>query len=159
MFVELMIGVTGGIISSIIMFIIFSYIEKIIIPYYKERNYRGIDVSGSWVVNSEEYDRRSIVIDINQKADNLTAKSTHILTEEYKKNNNFVDTVRVYELTGYINDRFVTLIGKPDDGKKLGAVSFLFEVIGDGKTLKGIGMAYSSTELAIGSRHFTAKRK
>lgn len=153
----MLVGIISGVISAMIVYVIGFAISNTIIPYYYKRTYKGVNLTGSWVLMSDDYNRREIKIEIKQEAEYITAISTHTLVNPSSSNS--TDNVRVYVMTGSINDRFITLVGKPNDKSKLGALLFLFEVIGDGNTLKGVGVAYSSTEHRIGSRMFIAKRK
>ncbi len=132
------------------------FLKKIALPWYKRIIYSGVDLSGTWIIESDEYDRRDITLEVKQKAGDIEAISTHVLRAE--NTNDYAEKIRTYTLSGSIKDRFIILTGRPNDPTRVGALALLFEVIGDGQTLKGVGSAYSSSMLLIDSRPFTARR-
>ena len=68
------------------------------------------------------------------------------------------ERVRSYLIEGKLHDRFLTITGRPVESSRVGAMTFLMEVIGDGTIMKGSGAGYSSSLMKIDSRHFVARR-
>jgi hypothetical protein len=149
------IGISTGVLSAWIAWLISVMLKEYVIPKYKATMHTTIDVSGSWEISSPNYDRRIIKLNIRQSGDSLEGISTHVI-----KNDNSGSTserIRTYKITGTIRDRFVVLTGRPLEKGRIGAIAFVFEVVGDGQTLIGYGTGYSSSQKAIGSMSFSAQ--
>jgi hypothetical protein len=143
---SIIIGVVSGLITGSLVFLLSQIIRKIIIPWYQEFIYSGIIVSGTWEVNTlEQKHHRKIIIELKQQAHKLTGISTHIAQDEAVPG----DQIRTYILQGKIHNRFVSLTGESVDSKRLGAVSFLLEIVGDGQVMEGHGSAYSTVTSQI----------
>jgi hypothetical protein len=152
----IILGVVSGLLSGYLIYFFSVFLKKIALPWYKRIVYSGIDLSGTWIIESDKYDRRDITIEIKQNAGDISAISTHVLRKPAQ--NERSEIIRTYLLNGSLKDRFIILTGRPNDPTRIGALTFLFEVVGDGKTLKGVGSAYSSSMMIIDSRPFWARR-
>ncbi len=152
----IILGIVSGLISGYLIYLFSVFLRKIALPWYKRIVYSGIDLSGTWIVESEKYDRRDITLEIKQSAGDINAISTHVLRKP--GSNESTEKIRTYILNGSLKDRFLILTGRANDPTRIGALTFLFEVVGDGKIFKGVGSAYSSSMMLIDSRPFSARR-
>jgi len=153
---SIVLGVISGLISGYLIYLLAVLFRRILFPWYRDAVYKGLNVSGTWILESDEYDRRDITFEINQKADDLTGISSHVLRAG--QDEHLSERVRTYVLQGNLNDRFVTITGRPVETSRIGAMTFLFEVIGDGTVMKGYASGYSSSLMKIDSRPFVARR-
>ena len=96
------------------------------------------------------------MIEISQRANVITGLSTHAISESSTQIS--ADIIRNYKLTGVLKDRFLMITGISTDSSRIGAITILAEVIGDGQTMTGIGVGYSSSNSKIESVVFTGKR-
>ena len=161
----ILVGVISGLLSGWLMYSAARIFQKILIPWYRTTIYRGVNISGTWLFESDEYHRRRIRIEIHQAANKIIGKSTHTIMHaqeedmgDNKKENSLLDDVRVFKIEGSIVNRLVIINGRIDDPSRIGAISGLFEVVGDGQTMVGTGVAYSATEKRIGANTFIARR-
>lgn len=152
----IILGVISGLLTGFFAYFLSSFMKKVILPWFKKVIYSGIDLGGTWIVTSEQYDRRDITLELKQNAGELHAISTHVLRDASQ--GGVGEKIRTYHLDGDIKDRFIILKGRPNDPTRIGALTFVFEVVGDGKTLRGVGSAYSSSMMEIDSRKFIAQR-
>jgi len=153
---SIVLGVVSGLISGYALYILAALFRRIILPWYRNTIYKGLSISGTWQLQSDDYQRRDITFQINQKADALRGLSTHVLREG--QNDRLSERVRTYALDGTIHDRFVIITGRPIEASRIGAMTFLLEVLGDGTVMKGFGSGYSSSLMKIDSRPFAARR-
>lgn len=134
-FQAILLGVVSGIVTSICIFIIIQIIQKIIIPWYQTMIYRGVNISGTWRGARKN---QEVILILKQKAHNITGIADLILD----KDATHLEKIRNFKVKGTIFDRFVQLNLKHEDSSRLGAVSFLFQVEGDGRILKGGSTGY-----------------
>lgn len=144
------IGVLSGVIASVLFFALGRIYQKILVPWFEERIYKGINVEGVWQLEHIDYTHhRRITLELTQHAQKLSGTSIHIATSETATG----DRLRRYRINGRIQDRFLLLSGEPSDSSRIGAVTFLLEVVGDGQVMEGFSTAYSTvTSQVIGAR-------
>lgn len=139
-------GVVSGVMASALLLLLGLLYQRVLLPWYEDRVYHGIMVGGTWrVEHMSNSNRRDITIELVQRANRLIGASIHVATGD----NVAGDRVRRYSLEGEIRDRFVYLRGVHSDPARIGANSFLFEVIGDGQTMQGFSSAYSSVQCRV----------
>jgi hypothetical protein len=135
---SIVLGIVTGLITACLIYLISKIFQRIVIPWYQELMYQGIDLSGSWEVNPLSPHARHIFFDLSQKANLIIGTAAHSVKSETVKG----DKVRTYVLKGRIKDRFIWLQGHCIDPKRLGVTSYLLESIGDGRTLRGSFSVY-----------------
>jgi hypothetical protein len=155
----ILLGVVSGLLSGYAIYFLAVVFRRVVVPWYAQFIYRGIDISGTWLLNSDSYDRRTITLELKQRAGELSGLSTHVLREgSPNSDSSDSDRIRTYHIVGNLHDRFVILTGRPTQSTRIGALCFLLEIVGDGTTMMGVGTAYSSSLKRIDSRTFVVRR-
>lgn len=128
------IGVFSGIITSIIIGISFQVSKKILIPWYQQTIYRGIDISGEWI-SSQEFPGNILAeqtINLKQKGHKITGA----LISRNTIPNEGEDTT-YFELIGEFFDNYVEVEFQINNRKLIGRGSQLLKVKDGGKKLEG----------------------
>jgi len=107
----ILLGVVSGLISGYAIYFLAAVFRRVVVPWYTEFIYGGIDIAGTWVLESDSYDRRTITLELKQKAAELTGLSTHVLRES-RTDVSDGERIRTYCISGNLNDRFVILTGR-----------------------------------------------
>jgi hypothetical protein len=112
-----------------------------------EHGSAGVDLAGEWDVkfSHEDPHRRDITFELRQRGEKLWGVSIHRKKSEHIPG----DSVRTYAQKGQIYNRFVQLNGKSPTPQRLLINTFLLEVVGDGRELRGGVLAYSTVEGGI----------
>ncbi|GAA0890056.1 hypothetical protein [Rhodanobacter soli] len=135
---EIVIGIVAGLLTSVVLALFRKVIYEWIIPWYRLITYKGLSLQGSWfrVANSQK-----TLLEIKQECERLTGKAT---ASSFHQNKGLhIDDIRTFDLEGYIYDRFVIITLKNTDRSRLGVVSFLLQIDGDGTCLKGASSWYA----------------
>ena len=131
---NIVISVFSGVLASTLIFLIVYTFKNSIIPWLRQITYRGIDISGSWYWTNITND--SAKLELTQYADKVKGIYTYV------NNNN--GNIKIYTVSGNIQDRFIQLSMKSADKKRLGVLSYISEVVGDGNELKGYSTFYAT---------------
>lgn len=127
-------GVISGVITTLILSLVVLFFKKIFTPWYEERVYKGIDVSGAWKTCKKEGNwELYIFINLNQKGHNIEgtfqAKTSWFNpTREYTNH---------YQIQGEIVDNHLLINYKALPKDRTGLGSFLLRVSQGGKKLRG----------------------
>jgi len=140
-------SVVSGIITSCIVFLMISLFKNLVIPWYQKLTYQGIDVCGAWYA-SFGTSRQIVSLELIQSANHLHGIAT-FSTDQLPHNH--YEPVRIFQVNGIVQDRFLSLSGMHRDRQRLGINSYLLEVIGDGRKLQGVITFYSVTNSKITS--------
>jgi len=130
--------------------------NKILLPWYRDIIYNGIDISGSWF-NEQKFQnllKQECTFNIEQKAEKLCVTMSII-----KISIDGTTETKIFKLKGYIKERFVLLQGENIDRKKIGIISFLLQVERDGCLLKGVDSWYDVGTSSIRSSETSLMRK
>jgi hypothetical protein len=138
-------SVLSGIITSTFIYLLIAFSKRVVIPWYQEITYKGVDICGTWY-GKVEGGLQGITLDLHQSANQVTGTAT--LATEKIMGGHF-EPLRIFALHGSIQDRFISLFANHRDKQRLGINSYLLEVIGDGRKLKGIFTYYSVTTSRI----------
>lgn len=131
------IGVSSGVLASAFVYLIVLIFNRVFIPWYQQKTYHGVDISGKWHWLAEGI--QAAQLEISQKASSIVGVYTIVCLN----NNDSRNSIRTYNVQGEIVDRFIYLNLKSNDKSKLGAMVFLLEVVGDGSELKGFCSSYA----------------
>lgn len=148
-------SVLSGIITSSLIFLFVQLFRTVVIPWYQELTYQGVKVCGTWYTKLNNGDQL-ITIELAQSANQLDGTATFSTNKQV---NSHYEPLRVFLLKGSVQDRFLSLSGAHRDRQRLGISSFLLEVIGDGRKLKGILTFYSVTSFTITSEQILLTRE
>lgn len=143
---SILFGIVSGVIAGFLVYALSQVFRKIVLPWYSTVMYRGYDVAGTWrVVEMEPAQRREITFTLAQKAGVVTGISTHVLRGECRDD----ERTRTYALTGELRDRFLSLMARHVDRRRIGVATIMIEITGDGQQMEGYIAAYSSTASRI----------
>lgn len=126
-------GVVAGILTSALLFGLGVITSKIILPWYQDLVYQGVDLRGLWV-NEFDYNgaRYRFHTSLEQHAHRLTG-----ITTITKSGTGQGDYVSNFDVTGSTWEGFVVLNLKSKDRKTLALATALFKVADRGTTLVG----------------------
>lgn len=140
-------GVLSGVVTTAVIVLGSMVFQTIIRPRYEELIYRGIILEGEW--NVEGWDSAQVAkINLKQHAWDLSGTASFVAVD-YTPEKRY-ERIRTFHVSGTINERLVELSFRHTDRARLGAGVWLFEVIGDGRQMRGMQVQYSvSTERGI----------
>ena len=132
---SLVVGIVSGIFTTVLLYLITETFKKIVIPWYRQIIYKGVDISGEWVneLKLESGIKQTISASIIQKANNISGDVTMVKMKDGEQYGN----IETFNLTGDICDRFLYAKVLPVDTKRVGIASLLLEIVGDGTKMKG----------------------
>ncbi|MEA1080263.1 hypothetical protein [Marinobacter qingdaonensis] len=138
------IGVVSGVLSSVLILLLATLIRRVFIPWFRSLIYSGVDVSGEWHC-IDPFMAQEITINLNQDADSVSGTATFTWNRDYPDESILDDfeAVRTFNVSGKIRDRFLQVMLTHVDRKRIGVNSYLLEVCGDGRTMKGLFTFYS----------------
>jgi len=114
-----------------------------VIPWYQHLIYKGINLEGAWYLQTES---QKILLEIKQNSESITGKATaHALNQ---KKDHF-DDLKTFDVKGSINERFLLLTLLHTDTKRIGIVTQLLQIEGDGTLMKGTGSWYAPRKSKI----------
>lgn len=155
--ITIFIGVLSGVMTSALIWTTVKLFDKIVIPWYQQSVYRGIDISGEWTSNKEYLGKVMVdqTIQISQKGHRITGT----LISRNKIPSKGEDTTS-FSIEGEIFDNYVDIEYKTTDKKFIGRGSFLLKVKEGGEKLTGglVAIDRFSTEIMT-SQEIEWKRK
>lgn len=138
---EFQIGITSGIISSILATAIVGFVvliwRGIIMPRLREMLYSGLDVSGTWYgqgdrTESKKYAKYEASINLDQSADAITGE---LVVKNITSENEA--SYSHYQVEGFIRNDNVVLNYFRKTKKETGVGAIVLKVISAGKGMKG----------------------
>lgn len=141
---EIFIGVLAGLLTSALLVLLNKLTVNVFFPWYREWSYAGLRIDGTWYRIAKA---QKTVLEISQSATKLSGRATVIKTlqgDDVK-----IDDIRMFDVTGWIDNRFVVLQLKQADRAKLGAITYLLGISGDGTELDGAVQWYAPLANAI----------
>ena len=112
-------------------------------PWYRNLIYKGINLEGAWYLHTES---QKILLEIKQNSESITGKATaHAITP---KKDHF-DSLKTFDVKGSIHERFLLLTFLHTDTKRIGIVTQLVQIEGDGTVMKGTGSWYAPRKSKI----------
>ena len=144
------IGVVSGIVTAVVLVIAASLFTEVVIPWYQSKVYEGISIAGTWHADLE-----SEISTPERRVENdmMLHQHGHKVTGSVIKRTATGDTrvTEDFRLEGRIRDRFFYGYIYPKDKDRLSALSFLYQVEGNGSTLSGLRVFYHILESKIKS--------
>lgn len=135
---EIIVGVVAGLLASAVLAGVKSAFFGLLVPWYRATTYKGIVISGAWHRLSKA---QSTLVEIEQSCERLKGKATVTNLHHDKKVE--LDDIRTFDIQGYVQERFVILNLKCTDRSRLGVVTFLLQIMGDGTQLSGASSWYA----------------
>src|SRR5438876_8763933 len=103
---DFMIGIVSGVMTGVLIFLFSRVWQRVVMPWYEERLYNGVDVSGDWVVSHEGAEKDTSwshtgFLSLKQSANRLAGTLTLTPVEGMEAES------RTLTFTGEVADRFV----------------------------------------------------
>lgn len=139
-----------GVVSSILTAGLVYLLNKLVIPWYQSKVYEGISIAGTWHADLDpeiSTPERRVENDMTLHQHGHKVRGSVIkrtITGDKRITENFT-------LEGRIRDRFFYGYMYPKDKDRLSALSFLYQVKGNGSTLSGLRVFYHILESEIRS--------
>jgi len=143
-------GVTSGVVTTGLLFIIVQTFQKVVVPWYQNLIYKGVGLAGKWVAN------KTLSNGIAYHYSMMLHQRAHSLkgTMNIAKNNSspgpsggqLGDYIQGFLVSGTTWEGFVTLNLESDDRRSLSFSTSLLQIRNRGHSLVG-HMAYRSTGL------------
>jgi hypothetical protein len=144
------IGVVSGILTAAILVLAAYLFKEVVIPWYQSKVYEGISIAGTW---HADLDPETSTPERRVENDMTLHQHGHKVTGSVVKRSTTGDKriTEDFTLEGRIRDRFFYDYMYPKDKDRLSALSFLYEVKGNGSTLLGLRVFYHILESEIKS--------
>jgi hypothetical protein len=134
---NIVISVIAGLITASFLLILKSLFINSFVPWYRHVMYKGLRFEGVWY---EYRGNQKVLLEIKQGCDTLTGKATVHSLEEM---NDHFDNLKTFDVKGYIKGRFIILTWEHTDKSRIGIVTQLLQVTGDGTTVNGTASWYA----------------
>ncbi|MFA7000477.1 MAG: hypothetical protein WC241_05225 [Candidatus Paceibacterota bacterium] len=134
-FKALLVGIISGILTTVIIYTIVSIFKRILLPWYQELIYRGLDINGEW--REKQVLANGIVIEnvINLKQKGHKLSGTVTVIKKFPKKED--SEIKIFDIKGNFYDRLVSASCKNSDRKSIGCYNILLEVMHGGKEMVG----------------------
>lgn len=155
---DVLIGVVGGIVTTVIIWCFSVGWKKILEPWFEARVYKGIDVSGSWrlanpaLATGEFQFSDHETLEISQSAHRLRGSLTLLPIRAQS-------APRTQEITGEIRDRLVCITGRSRSRQRVGFTSVIAEVSPDGQQMTGHAAYYDLDISSVASAEVVYVRR
>ena len=154
---NIVIGVVAGLLTASVLLVLKSLFINSLIPWYRQVMFNGLNLSGSW---HSAGSTQKMLLEIKQSCEKLSGKATvHLVKENFHesvRDDLHLDDIRTFDVVGEVSERFVSLRLRHTDTTRIGIVTFLLQVDGDGTRLSGQGCWYTPlvSQIASGERIF-----
>lgn len=154
---NIVIGIVAGLITASVLLILKTLFTNSFVPWYRQVMFKGLNLSGSW---HSAVSGQKMLLEIKQSCEKLGGKATVQLIKndfhESARDGLHLDDIRTFDVIGEVSERFVSLKLKHTDTTRIGIVTFLLQIDGDGTRLSGKGCWYAplSSQIASGERVF-----
>ena len=136
-------GVAAGVLTSGLLFTLGVVFTKIVVPWYQDLVYQGVDLSGLWV---QHQNLSGIAYDYNMvlKQTAHCLRGTMTLTKSGAPPGPQGDYVQGFDVSGSTWEGFVTLNMRSSDRRSLAFATTLLEIQNRGRSLSGV-LAFRSS--------------
>jgi hypothetical protein len=129
-------GVLSGILTSVIIFFIGICINKILVPWYQDLVYCGVDLSGAWRYNQQHGQiNYNYFMFLEQKAHSL--KGTMTITKTGAPPGPHGDYVQGFKINGNTWEGYVTINMQSSNRRSLSFATSLLQIQNRGLGLNG----------------------
>jgi len=138
---NIFISVFSGVLSAAFLYIFSIYFNKIIIPWYRNLKYKGLDISGKWIEihNYEDLFIQESEITLMQYTENVEG---NIVLAKRHKNSKDIFEIKSFKFKGEFNNNFLNITCWNTDHKQIGTTNYLLLIKLDGRTMQGIKTYY-----------------
>ena len=134
---NIVIGVISGLLTASVLLMLKSLLQNTAIPWYRTLLYKGIKIDGAWYQFSNE---QKVLLELTQQCESLSGKATIL---DLSQDDEHYDNLKTYDIQGYISERFLVLNYTHTDQKRIGHISELLQVDGDGAIISGQATWYA----------------
>lgn len=140
---ELIIGSISSILAAIIIWLGINIFSSLLLPWYNEFSYKGLDLSGAWTIkvgpNGSFSNHLGITADLKQITDRVSGSITVVF-----KNRPGQVPLR-YIINGFRREQFLALTIEKRSSKQLGVGTSIVQTVNVGNTLRGYLCAYDAS--------------
>ncbi|EJG0483161.1 MULTISPECIES: hypothetical protein [Vibrio] len=146
-------GAVSGVIATGFLWLCGIVLYKVLLPWYQEKVYKGVDLAGRWTYETEENGATyTYQIDLEQSAHNISG--TGVITKSQSDDNYIQD----FRISGETWEGYLTLNMRSSTNVSLSFVSGLFKVEDRGSKLTG-SWSYRTRSDDVGCEQFTLLRQ
>ena len=152
----IILGIVSGIITSAVIYLFVIIFNHIVLPWYRAFIYRGVSIDGTWEGELDFGNGNTQVstAELTQKANAISGNVTVV-----KSTNGQIMKTEIMSLSGTVKDRLFNAKLIPVDKKRVGIITVLLEVIGDGSRMRGSTTWYDSGAAKITGKGLEWARK
>jgi hypothetical protein len=140
---EVVVGATSSILAAIIIWVGVNVFSGLILPWYHEHAYKGIDLSGKWHIKLGDSGEVSRYFEMMADLKQVTDRVSGILVVVFKDDSD--KRPRTYNLSGFRRDQFLAITIEKISRKHIGLGTSLVETVGIGNSLRGYLCAYDAS--------------
>lgn len=137
---EFIIGVTSGLVTSLIVFVLQLYYFRVLLPWFEELLYRDLKIEGRWLVEYPEGKEFTEAIELNRQGHRVTGTVTVT---------GGPDRGRVYAFEGTFKNLILTLSFAGRDGTRLDRGTYTLQAKNNGQHLQGYSTFYQDDDNTI----------
>jgi len=153
----IIVGALSGVIATIICLFFQSYFKKVTVPWFQKLFYKGVEIAGKWeyLRNISDTSFEDAYLNIKQYADNI--KGTFSIIGKVFGMKELI----TYDISGYIQNRFVVVATSPTHNDSILHYTFLLKIKDeiDGLRLEGRLLFYDDKTNSVLSDILYFKRK
>lgn len=139
---EVIVGIVSGILTSILMWMVAGVFSTLILPWYQEHTYKGLDISGRWRITLGDGGVVSSHLLLTADLKQITERVTGVVVVGFKDNPD--KRPLTYTLDGFRRDQFLALTIEKVNRKQLGIGTSLTEIVDVGNKLEGFMCIYDA---------------
>lgn len=124
-------GVISGVLTALLLLMSGLFLRKVIVPWYQEIKYQGVDLNGTWSNNEESPDKAKFEMTIKQNAHLI--KGEALITGSIIKDGNKLE----FNMTGTVWEGYLSLTMKSKDRSRVSFATLLLKVCNGGQQLEG----------------------
>lgn len=137
-------GIVTGLITAALLLVLRSLFFGSFLPWYRHVMFKGFQLDGSWYSVKRS---QKVLLELNQNCEKITGKATvHLSKDSFGpkiQERLQIDDIRTFDVMGEVFERFVILRLKHTNRSRLGIVTYLLQIDGDGTKLTGQGSWYA----------------
>jgi len=144
--IDIWIGVLSGVLTSVFLALVYLAKEKWFDPWLENRLYKGVILEGTWVSHGsskhecpacKDSSKHELDFQLDLRQSGYKIKGIFCATSCLSRGKEKDNYSNIYNVSGHIQDNYVTLEYNPLSRKRTGQGVFLMEVKNGGKNLMG----------------------
>ena len=139
---EVIVGVVSGILTTALFWLVALLFNDILLPWYYQGAYRGLDLSGKWQITLGDAGAASEKLEMTADLKQVTDRVSGVLVVVFRDGSGRAS--RTFSLSGLTRERFLALTAEKVSRKQIGFGTTLVELRGVGNNLRGFWCAYDT---------------